>query len=80
MLEVPFGRCKEGSTVLSDMPAACLNYSVTELVMTGLSVSIALWKYIPAHIDFDCYVDHLAMTLILKSNGKPASHRIDRLL
>ena len=31
-------------------------------------------------VDFDCIVDHLALTYIMKSKTEPASTRIKRLL
>ena len=42
-------------------PTACLNYSVTELKMTGLLVNMRLWKTLLKRHEFDAAVDHLAV-------------------
>ena len=59
---------------------ACLNYSVTELEMTGLLINIALWKHLLKHCEFDAAVDHAAVVQIIKSKNEPATPRIMRLL
>ena len=59
---------------------ACQNYSVTELEMTGLVISIHLWKHLLLRVEFDCVVDHRALPYIMKSKNLPATGRIIRLL
>jgi hypothetical protein len=59
---------------------ACLNYSVTELEMQGLLISIQLWQHFIHHVEFDAAVDHQAAVQILHSKNKPATNRIKRLL
>ena len=61
------------------LPEACSHYSVTELEMTGLLVSMRLWKNILKHRELDAVVDHIAVTQILKAKTEPASNRIMRL-
>ena len=62
------------------LPEACKNYSVTELEMTGLAISIHLWKHLLLRVEFDCAVDHRALPYIMKSKNLPATGRIIRLL
>ena len=65
------------SKSLSD-PA--LNYSVTELEMTGMAVNIHLWRHLLYREEFDCAVDHRAISYIMKAKALPATTRIMRLL
>ena len=62
------------------LPEACQNYSVTELEITGLALNIHLWKHLLLRVEFDCAVDHRALTYIMKSKNLPATGRIIRLL
>ena len=59
---------------------ACSRYSVTELEMTGLLVSMNLWKNLLKHREFDAAVDHAAVAQIMKAKTEPATTRIMRLL
>jgi hypothetical protein len=59
---------------------ACENYSVTELEMQGLLISIQLWQHFLHNTEFDCAVDHQAAVQIMKSKLKPATNRISRLI
>ena len=61
------------------LPEACSRYSVTELEMTGLLVSMNLWKNLLKHREFDAAVDHVAVAQIMKTKTEPAT-RIMRLL
>ena len=61
-------------------PEACKNYSVTELEMTGLAINIHLWKHLLLRVEFDCAVDHRALSYIMKFKNLPATGRIIRLL
>ena len=62
------------------LPAPALNYSVTELEMTGMAVNIHLWRYLLHRVEFDCAVDHRAIPYIMKAKTLPATTRIMRLL
>ena len=62
------------------LPTACLNYSVTELEMTGLLVNMEIWKTLLKRYEFDAAVDHLAVAQILKAKTESAIPRIMRLL
>ena len=48
------------------LSSACKNYSVTELEMTGLLVTIGLWKAYLKRCEFDACVDHAAVVQIMK--------------
>ena len=43
-------------------------------------ISISLWQHLLSRTNFDCCVDHLAVTQILKFKSIPASQRIGRLI
>ena len=62
------------------MPEAVRNYSITELEMCGLAISITSFAHLLKRVDFDAIVDHLAITHIMKSKMEPATNRIKRLL
>ena len=62
------------------LPAPALNYSVTELEMTGMAVNIHLWRHLLHRVKFDCAVDHRAIPYIMKAKTLPATTRIMRLL
>ena len=62
------------------LPAPALNYSVTELEMTGMAVNIHLWRHLLHRVEFDCAVDHRAIPYIIKAKTLPATTRIMRLL
>ena len=62
------------------LPAPALNYSVTELEMTGMAVNIHLWRHLLHRVEFDCAVDHKALPYIMKAKTLPATTRIMRLL
>ena len=62
------------------LPAPSVNYSVTELEMTGMAVNIHLWRHLLHRVEFDCAVDHRAIPYIMKAKSLPATTRIMRLL
>ena len=62
------------------LPDPALNYSVTELEMTGMAVNIHLWRHLLHRVEFDCAVDHRAIPYIMKAKTLPATTRIMRLL
>ena len=70
------GLIEYGSETLHSI---CQKYSVIELEMTTILVYISLWWHVLAHTDFDCCVNHLAGTKILKCKSSPTSLRIGRL-
>ena len=51
-----------------------------ELDLLGLCVNFNQFKHLLVEVDFDCTVDHLTLTYIVKSKTKPASTRSKRLL
>ena len=62
------------------MPEAAKNYSITELEMCGLAMNIVTFSHLLKKVDFDAVVDHLAITLIMRSKAEPATTRIKRLI
>ena len=62
------------------LPAPAVNYSVTELEMTGMAVNIHLWRHLLHRVEFYCAVDHRAIPYIMKAKSLPATTRIMRLL
>ena len=62
------------------LPAPAINYSVTELEMTGMAVNSHLWRHLLHRVEFDCAVDHRAIPYIMKAKTLPATTRIMRLL
>ena len=56
------------------LPEAARNYSNTELELCGLAINIASFAHLLKRVDFDVIVDHLALTHIIKSKAKPATH------
>ena len=62
------------------LPAPSLNYSVTELEMTGMAVNIHLWRHLLHRVEFDCAEDHRAIPYIMKAKTLSATTRIMRFL
>ena len=62
------------------LPEAAKDYSITELEMCGLAISITSFTHLWKKVEFDAIVDHLALVHILKSKAEPAVTRIMRLL
>ena len=62
------------------LSAPAINYSVTELEMTGMAVNIHLCRHLLHRVEFDCTVDHRAIPYIMKAKTLPATTRIMRLL
>ena len=51
-------------------PEAARNYSITELELYGLAISIASFSHLLKRLDFDVIGDHLALTHIIKSKSR----------
>ena len=62
------------------LPSACLNYSVTELEMTGLLMNIHSWRGWTQDADIDVAVDHKAVVQIMKSKHPPTTDRVKLLI
>ena len=58
------------------LPEAANSYSITELELCGLAVSIASFSHLLKRVDFDAIVDHLALMHIIKSKMELATTRI----
>ena len=56
------------------------NYSIIELKLCGLAISIASFSHLLKRVDFDAIVDHIALTYIIKSKAEPATVKIKRSL
>ena len=61
-------------------PEAAINYSITELELSGLAIIIASFSNLLKGVDFDVIMGHLALIHIIKSKAEPATTRIKRLL
>ena len=62
------------------LPEAVRSYSITELELCGLAINIASFSHLLKRADFHAIVDHLALTIIIKSEAEPVTPRIKRLL
>ena len=62
------------------LPEAAKSYSLTELELCGLAITIASFSHLLKRVEFDAIIDHLALTHIIKSKMEPATTRIKRLL
>ena len=80
LYQVQDGKPKLIAYVSKRMPEAAKNYSITELEMCGLAISIASFAHLLKRVNFDVVVDHLAIVHIMKSKMEPATNRIKRLL
>ena len=78
--QVQEGRPRLIGYASKSLPAPAINYSVTELEMTGMAVNIHLWRHLLHRVEFDCVVDHRAIPYIMKAKTLPATTRIMRLL
>ena len=62
------------------LPEAARNYSITEIELCGLAISIASFSHLFKRVDFNAIIDHLSLTRIIKSKTEPATVTIERLL
>ena len=62
------------------LPSAAKNYSITELELFGLVINIYAFRQLLTNVYFECFCDHSAITYILNSKRKIATHRIQRLI
>ena len=58
------------------LPEAAKIYSVTELELCGLAITIASFAHLLKSVDFDAIIDYLALTHIIKSKTELATTRI----
>ena len=58
------------------LPEAAKNYSIMELEICGLAITIASFILLWKRVDFDVIVDHPALMHIIKSKVEPATTRI----
>ena len=78
--QIQNGKPKLIAYVSKRLPEAAKCYSITELELCGLAISITSFAHLLKRIDFDVKVDHLALTHIIKSKMELATTRIKRLL
>ena len=62
------------------LPPLAAIYLIAEFELSGLCVNFSQSKLLLAKLDFDCTVEYLALTYIIKSKFEPVSARIKRLL
>ena len=62
------------------LPEAAKGYSITELELCGLAISISNFSHLLKRVDFDAIVDLLALTHIIKSKTELANTRIKKII
>ena len=62
------------------LPEAARNYSITELELCGLAISIARFSHLLKRVDSNAIIDDLSLTHIIKSKAEPASVRIKKVI
>ena len=58
------------------LPKAARNYSITELKMCSLAISIASFAHLLKRVVFNEIVDHLVLMHMIKSKEEPTNTRI----
>ena len=61
---------------LPELPEAAKSYSITELELCSLTINIASFSHLLKRVDFDAFVDCLALTHIIQSKTEPTTTRI----
>ena len=61
MYQIQNGKPKLIPYASKRLPDAAQNYSITELEMCGLAISVASFAHLLKRVDFDAIVDHLAL-------------------
>lgn len=62
------------------LPPAAKNYSVSELELMGIYLSVSCFRYMLLGQDFQVFCDHSALVHIFKSKKQPPTTRIQKLL
>ena len=65
--QIQNGRPKLIAYASKQLPETAKNYSITELELCGLAINIASFSHLLKRVDFDAIVDHLSLTLFIKS-------------
>ena len=58
-------------------PKVARNYSITELDLCSLAINAAGFSLLLKRVDIDTIVDHLSLTLVIKSKAESANTRIN---
>ena len=80
LYQIQNGKLKLIAYTSTRLPEAARNYSVIELEMCGLAINTASFAHLLKKADFNVIVEHLTLTLIMKSKMEPATTSIKRLL
>ena len=80
LYQIQNGKPKVIAYASKRLPEGVCNYSITELEMCGLAISIASFVHLLRKVDFDAVVDHLPIMHIMRSKVEPATSRIKRFL
>ena len=80
LYQIQNGKPKLIVYVSKRLPEAAKSYSIIELELCGLAISIASFSHTLNRVDFDVIVDHLALTHIIKIKMELVTTRIKRLL
>ena len=62
------------------LPPAAKNYSVSELELMGIYLSVSCFRYMLLGQDFQVFCDHSALIHIFKSKKQPPTTRLQKLL
>ena len=62
------------------LPEAVVNYSISELELTGVIANVAAFKNLLRNPNFHVYCDHSALVHILKAKREPPTLRLKKLV
>ena len=80
LYQIENGKCKLNVYASKGLPKAAKNYSIMELELCRLAINIHSFSHLLKRVDFNAIVDHLSLTLLIKSKAEPTTIRIKRLL
>ena len=80
LYQIQNGKPKLTAYVSKRLPEAAKSYSITELELCGLAISIASFSHLLKRVDFDALIDHLALMHIVKSKMELVVTGMKRLL
>ena len=78
LYQIQGGKPKLISYASKTLPEAAINYSITELELCTLAISIASFAHLLKRVDFHVIVDHLPLMHVIKSKVELATTRIKR--
>ena len=70
LYQIQNGKTKLIAYASKRLPEAARSYLITELELCGLAINIASFSQLFKRVDFGVLVDHLTLTLIIKSKAE----------